>query len=505
MSDSRRHDGGAGTVIAPGPTQLMAVTAVHPMSSSQDANGSTHTLEQYRNVARKSPNDPRALKDLADYLLVGTGNPDEAFEVYQRVLFLKNDDPEILQILGNLSVSLRRFGSAREYYGRLAALQPWNLSARKSLQSLTSLQPTNQTRETRDEFREAIVAIRKSVDEGDDNKVHEHIDRLMSMKEEAVRAHTGMKRTASYTDIQKFIATDQTGKAIAALESYVQAYPEHALAHNDLGVLYYRTGQPREAIEQYRLAVDLDGENPVFRKNLADFLYVEQGDLEGAGHQYVHVLRHQPKDVEALIAFGHICTDLGKPADAEFFFNKVIEIQPWNVTARHSIDALRRTPDAHVTETSVETEYQRLRQLAHEGDAGGALEAFSNFAARYPQHAAAQNDLGVLSYQSGRNADALLHYETATRLEPANTTFQKNLADFLFVEERRYEDAMRIYVTLLKSHPIDVEILFGIGRMCDLLERPDDARVFYSRVLDLEPANAAARQALDQLPRTQGR
>jgi tetratricopeptide (TPR) repeat protein len=104
-----------------------------------------------------------------------------------------------------------------------------------------------------------------------------------------------------------------------------------------------------------------------------------------------------------------------------------------------------------------------------------------------------------LHYQHGNKEDALRNYETAVRLDSANTTSQKNLADFYYVELGRVEEALQIYVKILEANPEDAETLLITGHICVSQHRFDDARVFYQRVLELEPANEAARQNLEKL------
>jgi tetratricopeptide (TPR) repeat protein len=78
-------------------------------------------------------------------------------------------------------------------------------------------------------------------------------------------------------------------------------------------------------------------------------------------------------------------------------------------------------------------------------------------------------------------------------------TFQKNLADFYFVECNRVQEAMDIYVKILESHPEDIETLMTAGHISAALQRFDDARTIYGRVLEIEPWNADARQSIENL------
>ena len=114
----------------------------------------------------------------------------------------------------------------------------------------------------------------------------------------------------------------------------------------------------------------------------------------------------------------------------------------------------------------------------------------------YPDYALAHNDLGVLYYKAGDKKQALNHYQQAVRFEPGNVTFQKNLADFYFVEAGRMEEALQIYSKLLEANPVDIEILLIFGEIYESLEKIDDAKVFYNRVLEIDSSNAYAIEKL---------
>jgi tetratricopeptide (TPR) repeat protein len=108
------------------------------------------------------------------------------------------------------------------------------------------------------------------------------------------------------------------------------------------------------------------------------------------------------------------------------------------------------------------------------------------------EFALAHNDLGVLYYATGNKVRSLHHYEQAVQLQPDNITFQKNLADFYFVEENRAEDALRIYVGVLAKNPGDLDGLLTTARICEKTGKVDDARDFYERVLEEDPDNVEA-------------
>ena len=84
-------------------------------------------------------------------------------------------------------------------------------------------------------------------------------------------------------------------------------------------------------------------------------------------------------------------------------------------------------------------------------------------------------------------------------VQPVNITFIKNLADFYYVELGRVEDAIKLYLKVLNINPKDKETLIIIGHICVSLKKFDDAKVFYDKVLQIDPLNTDARQMLDKL------
>ena len=372
-------------------------------------------------------------------------------------------------------------------------------------------------------------------------------------KNEMIMKHTHEGPESIYQKIQALIDKGKREEEIfSRLKDFLATYPDYSQAHNDLGVLSYNLGDKAKALYHYQRATELEPQNPIFQKNLADFYYVEQGRVEEAMELYVKVLGANPMDIEVLLILGHICVSLKKFDDAKVFYNKVLELEPWNMDAREKLDVLaegqvsevggqvsedrdQRTEDTPVehpegarfnwagrsevrgqvsgikkeepraadfTET-LEKMYQQVQDLINDGRQGEAIGALKMFLGFYPDYALAHNDLGVLYYEDGDKEKSLQHYEQAAQLEPQNPVFQKNLADFYYVEAGRMEEALQIYVKLLDANPTDLETLLILGQICVSLKKTDDARVFFNKVLELEPWNMDAREKLDQLAKAQ--
>ena len=80
-----------------------------------------------------------------------------------------------------------------------------------------------------------------------------------------------------------------------------------------------------------------------------------------------------------------------------------------------------------------------------------------------------------------------------------NISYQKNFAAFYYAEMGRIEDAIEIYVTILKDNPKDVETLLTLGNISMALEHYEDAIFFYKSVLKIESMNVYAKEGVNRL------
>jgi len=317
-----------------------------------------------------------------------------------------------------------------------------------------------------------------------------------------------------YEEVRQLVESGSKREAVGGLRMLLAVYPDFALAHNDLGVLYYKEGEKEKARQHYEQAARLEPDNLTFQKNLADFYFLEAGDLEGALRIYLKVLEANPTDLETLCVIGDVCVSLGKSEDAKVFYNRILELEPWNLDAQGKLDAIENGKSSEVRgrtseigdpwgrkvgAQSAEEAYSHVHELVNGGRQGEAIRELEKMVERYPDHALAHNDLGVLYYKDGVKEKSLRHYEHAARLEPENATFQKNLADFYCVEMGEFEKALKIYVRVLEDNPTDIETLITLGDICVSLGKMKDARVFFERVLDLEPWNMDSQEKLDAL------
>ena len=302
-----------------------------------------------------------------------------------------------------------------------------------------------------------------------------------------------------YAEVQPLIEASDSEGAINALAKLLHTYPEYARAHCDLGALYFENGDKEKALEHYRESVNLDPDNTVYLKTLGDFNYSELGNTGDAMKLYHRVVEVNPKDVETLFMLGNMAVVENDFDAASQYYQRVLDIEPWNHEALTLFEKLERRTSHGDHDRSAESVYENSQELVQAGDIEAAIMELENLIDAHPENAQAHNDLGVLYYQSGKKEKTLAHYKEAVRLKPDELNFQKNLADFYCVEMGLVEDALEIYLKLLTEDPSDIETLMAAGYICKAMDRNEDAKLFFDRVLDIEPWNLEANESLNQL------
>jgi Flp pilus assembly protein TadD len=340
-----------------------------------------------------------------------------------------------------------------------------------------------------------------------------------------------MQARQKYEELETALRTITSEAAIVRISRFMQEFPDYPQAHNDLAVLLQQQGELLQALGRFERAVRLAPRNCTFRKNLAGFYFVELGWTDDAILMYTDLLKENPVDTEVLGALAMISSRIDRPEEAEHFLRKILELEPWNSDARNMLNSLAapilpdvpimpQTPATATVQGDVDTLLAGLRQtissltvksaspeerysealnLAEQGKAVEAVTALEELVRSVPGYALAWNDLGVLTYQSGDINRSLVAHEQAVRLEPANPTFGKNLANLYYAALGRTDDAIQIFTGILREQPNDVETLLALGQISAANGYAEQARTFTTKVLQLEPWNAAAREFLSSI------
>jgi Flp pilus assembly protein TadD len=452
-------------------------------------------LAHYEKAHKLEPSNITYRKNLADFYFVELEWADDAIQTYLDILKDNPFDVETLNALGTISVQIGRREQARQYFTRTLQLDAVNSQARQALQQLGEglsapprqfqiSSPVPQTPPA-----STPVAPQSTVTQPQD---------APTFREPQKSPEQLHRQALELANVGK------NSEARQALLGLLARYPEYAPGHNDLGVLYQQDGDTVQARRHHEEAHRLQPGNLNFQKNLADLLYIACGETEEALKQYVNILGGYPRDIETLMAISRICVTSGKPDDARSFLETILKIEPWNSEARESLAAIadteKKASSLQSTGRSADEVYAEVQRLVAQERLSEAHSLLEELVHNSGGNALLNNDLGVLRYRLGDIEGARRSYERAVELQPANSNFRKNLADLYFAELGMVDEAIGIYLDLFRLQPRDLETLAGLGQICSAVGRPEEAKSFYRRALEIEPWNVEIRAALQGLP-----
>ncbi len=189
-------------------------------------------------------------------------------------------------------------------------------------------------------------------------------------------------------------------------------------------------------------------------------------------------------------------------------------------------DALKQSPESHVTHNNLGLELYRLGRFEE------AAVHFRRAFALEPANAFAHNNLGAILYQWGSYNEAEAHYRRALEIDPAYAPAHYNLGNFwdkmgkydraishfnsaldinpgygdvllnlanVLVKQDQLAEAVLYYNRALAAKGESIEIRYNLVMVLDSLGRAEEALDHLNVILKLRPDFPAARQKYEQI------
>ena len=179
----------------------------------------------------------------------------------------------------------------------------------------------------------------------------------------------------------------------------------NALAHNNLGSVWWRSGRVDDAIREYEAALKITPESPLARNNLGS-AFLKQG----------------------------------KVAEAIQEFQRVLSRDPQSITGRFNLDGA----------------------LLRSGRATEAVAEYEKALAIKPDFAQGHLALGHALMRAERVADAIAQFKIAVQLQPGYAHARNSLAT-AFAAKQQWGEAIRCWRETLEINPNDVAAQSGLA------------------------------------------
>ncbi len=272
-------------------------------------------------------------------------------------------------------------------------------------------------------------------------------------------------------------------KALATLKELVAAQPDSADAHFNLGLVYARTGQPRDeegAVTEFREALRLDPGMDSARIALGRAL-VSRHDYSDAVPVLLEFTRRQPKDPQGFHVLGQAYQGL-KRSDA-------------------AVNALGRAAVLDPKDPAIRIDFGRL--LASTGQTNAAIPQLEAAERINPSDISAHNELALLLEQTGDKEGARVERAKLAALksdsdkENAIARFNEKGGEYLSAGDPKA--AAESYGKALQLNPRDAKLHYNLSLALDRLGDFPSERKELARTIELNPNLAAAQNQLGLL------
>jgi tetratricopeptide (TPR) repeat protein len=381
------------------------------------------------------------------------GQGDKAVRCYEQILSDHPDDASVTQRLAALAIGMRNYHRAQQLLQKAVALPGAPIELKKMLaQSLTAQgnrmpainwfklyleTAPNDTRAwyelgtayyEQEHYAEAIEALKKSV--ALEPKNEECLATLgacyVQTKDLSLAAETLEKaRTINKSNLRVlpilaecYRAQNDTKKLMAVLRDWAVTQPKNAASRFELGDLYIRTQNYRDALPYLQSACDLDSQDAKIHVALAKCF--EKGGNDAA------MLGHLKRAL--------ICSPSN--AEAQFEFGKYLSTRNQRVTAR---------------------------------------QYFAKSVAGDSNNAAAQFEYGKLLCAQGDRDSAYVHLLAAVQLDPFNADYLVQFADVAYTTNNK-NIALDMMRTALRRDSLNPAFLQWAGILYKELASTDTAR-----------------------------
>jgi tetratricopeptide (TPR) repeat protein/serine/threonine protein kinase len=295
------------------------------------------SMSEFRKAIELDPEFAGAYYNLGYSLLYKMGKPDEAIAEFRKAIEL---DPEFAKARCNLGIALFILGKHEEAiaeYRRVIELDPNNKNAHyglglahikqgeldeaiSNLRSIIELSP---------KFTNAYILLGKALkDKGD-------LDGAVKAWQKAVELDPDNSKVRRNLDL---ILVEQGNGLETIIEYWQDKEQDNATAFINLGTVFQKQGNYKEAIAAYRKAIELNPMDASAYYNLGSVFLIEGKNEEEVAVLCRKVIELDPSHVGAHVNLGIVLGYLGKLEEAIVYYRKALKLDPDNKTAKLNLE-----------------------------------------------------------------------------------------------------------------------------------------------------------------------
>jgi tetratricopeptide (TPR) repeat protein len=137
-------------------------------------------------------------------------------------------------------------------------------------------------------------------------------------------------------------------------------------------------------------------------------------------------------------------------------------------------------------------------------DLDGAISHFKEALRIHPKYVTALRNLGLALYKKGNYEEAALYFTKALNINPQKTDIRMDLANIFFLQAK-HEKAISEYTEILKTDPENATAHHNLAYMLSVQKKIDEAEYHYKETLRINSKNEKAHYNLGDIMLKQGK
>ncbi len=440
-----------------------------------------------------------------------------AIEQYETISELDPNNPENLLLLGRLYRIDNDLTKAEQAFKKAVALEPDSEEAaitlaylyvetgdpNRAAQLLLAVPEANRTSKTyaalgytyeqKRDFKSAVDAYRKAVDQDDDN----------------LEAKRGLA--------QNLMNDNQTDAALKEYQAIVEADPHDAQSYTRIAEIYRKQGKLNEALTALKSAQSEMPDSMEIPYSIA-MVYEAQGKFDDAAGVLQDLLNKSEKGGDNpagdrgnravfLERLGSLYRDMGKTQQSVDTFRQMLTLGDEAASRGYQqiIDTYRENRQySEATETAQEATKKLPKdrslklilasQLADSGQADKGIQLARSLLNNSPDDRDVYVGLAQVYSHLKRWSDAESAINKAESLssKPEEKVYTAFIAGSIYERQQKYEQAEKSFRQVLEQDPDNAAVLNYLGYMlADRGVRLDEALGYIKKAVQLDPQNGA--------------
>lgn len=305
---------------------------------------------------------------------------------------------------------------------------------------------------------------------------------------------------------QVALRSGEADTAVDIVVTFLTRNPDDPRAYMLLGEMYSELGRSKDAVEAYENAVNLAPSNAQAHAELGRAL-VDAGQAPRGEASLASALEVDPGCALAWAYRGEIRRLQHDPTGARTAYEKARQIDPECFPARlglaHLLEESGRVAEATAAYEALlksnpsdrKLQGAVLRALNRGGQSARALEIAGAILAKDPRNVTARIHGGLALYQTGQVPAATQALEEVLQVVPEDPQVLLHLG-LCYFSALRYEEAVEALEESTRHDPALVAAYLYLGYSYRQLGNGMDAALNFTKVLNLEPENEAAKQGM---------